>query len=60
MQEKPKDQIAGKQHPQKNDGTWEEDQNKRGYYYDDGHGYQTYVEDENDEVEKEDEANVES
>ena len=34
--------------------TWEEDQKKRGYYYDDAHGYEVYVpdEDEDDDIEK--------
>ena len=26
--------------------SWEEDQKKRGYYYDDAHGYEVYVPDE--------------
>ncbi len=25
-----------------NDGTWEEDQKEREYYYDDAHGYEVY------------------
>ncbi len=34
--------------------SWEEDQEKRGYYYDDAHGYEVYVpeEDEDSEVHK--------
>lgn len=33
---------------------WEEDQQERGYYYDDAHGYETYDPDEHEE-ESEDE-----
>ena len=29
--------------------SWEEDQDKRGYYYDDAHGYQVYVPEEDDD-----------
>ena len=38
--------------------SWEEDQKKRDYYYDDSHGYEIYVPDENDQ-EIEVEANLE-
>jgi hypothetical protein len=30
---------------------WGEDQKERGYYYDDAHGYEKYVEDEDEEGE---------
>ena len=30
---------------------WSEDQKERGYYYDDAHGYEKYVEDEDEEGE---------
>ena len=31
------------------DGNWAEDQEERGYYYDDAHGYEKYVPEEEDE-----------
>lgn len=33
---------------EKNDGSWEEDQKEREYYYDDAHGYEDYDPDEDD------------
>lgn len=39
--------------PNQRHKTWEEDQKKRGYYYDDAHGYQTYdAEDDDDPVDE--------
>src|SRR5512141_198365 len=35
--------------PKEDDTTWEKDQKKRGYYYDDAYGYEAYV-DEDDEA----------
>lgn len=35
-------------------GTWEEDQDRRGYYYDDAHGYRIFRPDEADESEPDD------
>lgn len=36
--------------------SWEEDQEKQGYYYDDAHGYEVYVPDEDEnETSKNDE-----
>jgi hypothetical protein len=38
---------------QEKDKTWEEDQKKREYYYDDAHGYQTYNPvDDNDPIDE--------
>ena len=34
----------------KKDGTVEEDQKERGYYYDDAHGYEEYDPDEEDDA----------
>jgi len=31
------------------DDSWEEDQEKRGYYYDDAHGYEVYVPEEEED-----------
>ncbi len=31
------------------EATWSEDQRKRGYYYDDSHGYKTYEPDDDKE-----------
>ncbi len=36
--------------PQKED-SWEDDQEKRGYYYDDAHGYENYEPEEDEEAE---------
>ncbi|MEQ1607294.1 MAG: hypothetical protein ABL999_20730 [Pyrinomonadaceae bacterium] len=33
----------------KKEDSWEEDQEKRGYYYDDAHGYETYDPSEDDD-----------
>jgi len=33
----------------KDANSWEEDQKKRDYYYDDSHGYEIYVPDDNDQ-----------
>jgi hypothetical protein len=33
---------------------WSEDQKERGYYYDDAHGYEKYVEDEDEDEEARD------
>ncbi len=41
----------------KDANSWEEDQKKRDYYYDDSHGYEIYVPDEHDQ-ESDDEANL--
>jgi hypothetical protein len=30
---------------------WSEDQKERGYYYDDAHGYEKYIEDEDEDEE---------
>ena len=34
---------------EKNDGTWEEDQKEREYYYDDSHGYEEFDPEEEDD-----------
>lgn len=49
MQEEP-------ENPKTDEETWENDQKRRGYYYDDSHGYEIYnpEEDETDEDEDED------
>ena len=33
------------------DDSWEADQEKRGYYYDDAHGYEVYIPEEEDDSE---------
>lgn len=38
---------------EKDDGSWAEDQEKRGYYYDDSHGYEDYDPEDEDEKEEE-------
>ena len=35
--------------------TWESDQERRGYYYDDAHGYQTFDPDAEDEDDRDEE-----
>ncbi len=50
MQNAPKETIDETKKPPKEDGTWEEDQNKHGYYYDDAHGYEVFKP-EDDEAE---------
>ncbi len=48
MKEKEVKEIEEKQ--KSGNGTWGDDQQNRGYYYDDAHGYETYTpEDETDE-----------
>ena len=39
--------------------TWEDDQHRRGYYYDDAHGYETFDPDEEDAVDKGDDDDLE-
>ena len=36
---------------EKKEGTWEQDQKERGYYYDDSHGYEDYDPEEDDDAE---------
>ncbi|MFN2502564.1 MAG: hypothetical protein ABR530_11225 [Pyrinomonadaceae bacterium] len=51
MQRKPKEQAGEKKdkRPPENEQTWEEDQRKRDYYYDDAHGYEVYKPETNDD-----------
>lgn len=41
-----RDEKVSEEPPEK--GAWAEDQEKRGYYYDDAHGYEIYSDDEED------------
>jgi len=52
MQEKPKEPIEEKEKPPEKDGNWEEDQKKRGYYYDDAHGYEIFTDENTEETEE--------
>jgi hypothetical protein len=49
---KPGERVRKKAKPTEN---WEEDQQERGYYYDDSHGYETYDPDEDEVGSEEDE-----
>ncbi len=52
-QAKPDESVQKKPKPTDN---WEEDQQERGYYYDDSHGYETYDPDEDEEGSEEEKA----
>ncbi len=53
MPKKPKEdhKESDKTEELPNKACWSEDQKERGYYYDDAHGYEKYVEDEDDDAE---------
>lgn len=36
------------------EASWREDQKNRGYYYDDSHGYETYVPELDDDIDEDD------
>jgi len=42
MPETPKQKDKPDEPVERNRSSWSEDQQKRGYYYDDAHGYETY------------------
>ena len=42
MTDEAKPETPDKQKEPKRTENWEEDQNERGYYYDDAHGYETF------------------
>lgn len=53
MDKRPKDELIkkddateGGENDIANDNTWGTDQRERGYYYDDAHGYQKYIPEE--------------
>ena len=54
MPEKPKKgtECGGAKNVEPDDPTWEADQKRREYYYDDAHGYEKYEPDEEDEIEE--------
>lgn len=51
MPQKPKDEDPAAEHEKDapEEASWNEDRKNRGYYYDDAHGYEVYVPDEDDE-----------
>ena len=50
MQKKPKENEALDEEIEDKNDSWEEDQERRSYYYDDAHGYEIYdPEDEDSE-----------
>ena len=52
MQKKPKENEAPDEETEDKQDSWEEDQKRRSYYYDDAHGYESY--DPEDEEKEED------
>ncbi len=52
MPETPKKRPANEEKP--DNSTWEEDQKRREYYYDDAHGYEKYDPEKDDEIESDD------
>lgn len=48
MTEIPKKKPGAEEEAEKKD-SWSEDQKERGYYYDDAHGYEVYVPEEEDD-----------
>ena len=48
MQEKPKQNDEACGEDTKKDGVWEADQRERSYYYDDAHGYEKFVDTDDD------------
>ena len=49
----PCEKLSEKKSDEEKNGAWSEDQKKRGYYYDDAHGYEIYK----DECDNEEEDN---
>ena len=49
----PREKLSEKKSDEEQNGAWSEDQKKRGYYYDDAHGYEIYK----DEFDNEEEDN---
>ena len=56
MPEKPKPESNEEKKSKMPDGTWENDQRERGYYYDDSHGYEPFDPEKEDDDEPEVEA----
>lgn len=57
MPKTPKDDCKETKEPPESEKTdvWSEDQTSRHYYYDDAHGYEKYVGDDDEEDKKDDE-----
>jgi hypothetical protein len=49
MGDTPKEKGECEEAEEPNESTWEEDQKKREYYYDDAHGYEVYKEEPDEE-----------
>ncbi len=52
MPETPKQKDKPIEPYDKDRSSWSEDQQKRGYYYDDAHGYETYEPENDDEIDE--------
>ncbi len=50
MPETPKQKDKPDEPAEKDRSSWSEDQQKRGYYYDDAHGYEKYEPEKDDEI----------
>ncbi|HRI03796.1 MAG TPA: hypothetical protein PLL77_08645 [Pyrinomonadaceae bacterium] len=50
MPETPKQKDKPDGPVEKDPSNWSEDQQKRGYYYDDAHGYEKYEPEKDDEI----------
>ena len=56
MTDEAKPETPDKQKEPKRTENWEEDQNERGYYYDDAHGYEAFDPEVDDEEVEDDES----
>lgn len=50
MPETPKQKGKPAEPAEKDPSSWSDDQQKRGYYYDDAHGYEKYEPEKDDEI----------
>ena len=50
MPETPKQKDKPAKSDERDRSSWSEDQQKRGYYYDDAHGYEKYEPETDDEI----------